>query len=126
MLGSEDAVTEDVFPKFKVQKGHGLEPLDRKVMQPSSLRQHALCTVHRVAAEAFLSPDKPVSQCLPYSLEDQSLFKGNVPQPLDWLRAWRACRTPSSFQAALKYFGTEDFAAGQRPGLRRHSRLLQQ
>ena len=95
----------------------------RKVMQACYLQQHARCTVHRVAAEFYLAPEKPLVQCLPYLAADQGLFKGNVPQPLDWLRAWRACRTPSSFQGALQYFETEDFAAGHRCGLRKGSRL---
>jgi len=85
----------------------------RKVMQARCLTQHAESTVHRVAQEVFLAPDKPISQCLPYSVADQSLFKGNVPQPQDWLRAWRACQTPSSFQSAMTFFGTDDYIAGE-------------
>ena len=50
-------------------------------MQACSIRQHAECTVHRVAKNLFLSPDRPVSELLPYDLKDQDLFRGNVPQP---------------------------------------------
>ena len=82
-------------------------------MQYSCLLQHMASTVHRTAVQSFLAPDKPVSACLPYNLEQQALWKGNVPQPDDWLRAWRACRTPSSFLAALAFFQTEDYAAGR-------------
>ena len=89
-------------------------------MQARCLTQHAESTVHRVAQEVFLAPDKPISQCLPYSVADQSLFKGNVPQPQDWLRAWRACQTPSSFQSAMTFFGTDDYIAGESRGLRKH------
>ena len=89
-------------------------------MQARCLTQHAESTVHRVAQEVFLAPDKPISQCLPYSVADQSLFKGNVPQPQDWLRAWRACQTPSSFQSAMTFFGTDDYIDGESRGLRKH------
>ena len=83
-------------------------------MQACCFKQHAMSTVHRAAQEAYLRPEAPLSECLPYTLEDQKLFGGNVPQPLEWLRAWRACRTPSAFRAALAHFQTEDFAQGRR------------
>lgn len=90
-------------------------------MQLCCVRQHSHCTVHRVAQEFFLAPDKPLEECLPYGLKEQDLFRGNVPQPEDWLRAWRACRTPSSFRAAMAFFGTVDYTQGrQRPGFQWH------
>ena len=95
-------------------------------MQVSSFKQHSRCTVHRVAEQAFLSPDKPVQECLPYSLAKQDLFKGNVPQPQDWLRAWRACRTAASFKAALAFFNTEDFIQGSRSKVQHNSSLAAQ
>ncbi|CAJ1448590.1 unnamed protein product [Effrenium voratum] len=82
-------------------------------MQSCCILQHAKCTVHRAATNLFLAPDKPVSECLPYDLKDQALFQGNVPQPQDWLRAWRASRTASSFASASAFFQTDDFAAGR-------------
>ena len=87
-------------------------------MQACCFKQHSRCAVHRVAEQVFLSPDKPVQECLPYSLEDQDLFKGNVPQPHEWLRAWRSCRTASSFRAAMEFFSTEDYVAGSRSKVR--------
>ena len=63
-----------------------------------------ICENARVARTAFLAPDRPISQCLPYSLQDQDLFRCNVPRPADWLRAYRACQTASSFDA-LTCFG---------------------
>ena len=72
---------------------------ERKVMQACCFRQHSRHTVHRVALTAFLAPDRPISQCLPYSLQDQDLFRCNVPRPADWLRAYQACQTASSFDA---------------------------
>lgn len=83
-------------------------------MQACSIRQHAECTVHRVAKNLFLSPDRPVSELLPYDLKDQDLFRGNVPQPADWLRAWSACKRVSSFRSAVQHFQTEDYAWGRR------------
>ncbi|CAE7364086.1 unnamed protein product [Symbiodinium microadriaticum] len=83
-------------------------------MQASCMRQHERYYVHKVATNVFLAPDRPVSECLPHCLKHQNLFNGNVPQPKDWLRAWRACRTAASFHSAAKYFETDDYAAGQR------------
>ena len=40
---------------------------------------------------------------------DSQLFRGGVPQVPDWLRAWRACRTPTSFRAAEKHGITNNF-----------------
>lgn len=87
-------------------------------MQACCLRQHAGWTVHRVAVDSFLAPDRPLSQCLPYGLQEQSLWSGNVPQPQDWLRAWRACKTPSSFRSALAFFSTEDYCRGHGPNMK--------
>lgn len=83
-------------------------------MQACCLQQHAATTVHKVATKSFLLPDLPISQCLPYSLKDQQLLNGNVPQPLDWLRAWRACKATASFEGAVSFYQTDDFARGCR------------
>ncbi len=45
---------------------------------------------------------------------DRDIFRGGVPQPADWLRAWRACRTPCSFYAAEAHGITENFINGSR------------
>lgn len=83
-------------------------------MQASCVRQREQFYVHKVAMNLFLAPDRPVSECLPHCIQHQTLFNGNVPQPKDWLRAWRACRTAASFVSAAKYFDTDDYAAGLR------------
>ena len=90
-------------------------------MQSCCLTQHARSTVHRVAQNLFLAPERPVSELLPYDLTDQDLFRGNVPQPRDWLRAWNACRTASSFLQAEKQYETEDYASGRRCSVKRRS-----
>jgi len=63
-------------------------------MQACSIRQHAECTVHRVAKNLFLSPDRPVSELLPYDLKDQDLFR-------------------TSFRSAAQHCRTEDYAWGR-------------
>ena len=87
--------------------------LPRKAMQACCIRQHENNFVHKVAMQVYLSPDRPVSQCLPHSIKNQALFNDNVPQPSDWLRAWRACQTASSFVSAAQFFSTDDFIAGR-------------
>ena len=83
-------------------------------MQACAIRQHQESTVHRVATSLYLSPDRPVSELLPYDLKDQDLFRGNVPQPADWLRAWSACKRVTSFRSAAQHFQTEDYAWGRK------------
>ena len=85
-----------------------------KCMQASCIRQHADGTVHRVAQNYFLQPDKAISELLPYDFKGQDVFRGNVPQPRDWLRAWNACSNPTAFNNAEKHYETEDFASGRR------------
>ncbi|CAE7834371.1 unnamed protein product [Symbiodinium sp. CCMP2592] len=89
------------------------EARSRSAMQACCIHAHSKTFVHQVATKVYLAPDTPISQCLPYSIKHQHLFSGNVPQPADWLRAWRACRTASSFKGAVKFYSTEDFAAGR-------------
>ena len=86
-------------------------------MQACCVHAHSKTFVHQVAMKVFLAPDTPISQCLPYSIQHQNLFSGNVPQPADRLRAWRACRTASSFRGAVKFYATDDFAAGRKTKL---------
>ena len=92
-------------------------------MQASCIRQHAASTVHRVAQNLYLSPDRPLSELLPYDLKDQVLFGGNVPQPEHWLRAWSACRNVTSFRSAVKQFQTEDYASGRQCSVRARGAL---
>lgn len=82
-------------------------------MQAACIRQHADGTVHRVAQNLFLSPDKPINELLPFDLGRQDLFRGNVPQAKDWLRAWSACLNPIAFNNAEKHYEAEDFGSGR-------------
>ena len=50
---------------------------------------------------------------LPDTADDQ-LFRGAVPQPSDWIRAWQACRSPVSYRSAYTQGVTENFIHGQR------------
>ena len=92
-------------------------------MQASYIRQHAASTVHRVAQNLYLCPDRPVSELLPYSLKDQALFGGNIPQPEHWLRAWSACKNVTSFRVAVKQLETEDYASGRAWSVKARSAL---
>lgn len=85
----------------------------KNCMQASCIVQHARVTVHRCAARCFLEPDRPVSDFINSGPGDAELLRGNVPQPEDWLRAWRFCRTPTSFHAAEAVQQTEAFIRGQ-------------
>ena len=78
-------------------------------LQAEHIRQHQEYDVHRVATLAWLRPDSPVTLSLQADLSDDRLLAGSVPQPCDWLRAWRAARTPQSWQAAAETLQTEHF-----------------
>jgi hypothetical protein len=80
-----------------------------KCMQASCIKQHSGTTVHKTSVRSYLAPDQPVVEFLQQQPGDEGLLAGNVPQPEDWLRAWRACRTPSSFNALADMLVTEHF-----------------
>ena len=84
-------------------------------LQAEHVKQHAHYDLHKVAVAAFLRPDEPVRFAMQATLDDDRLLHGAVPQPADWLRAWRAARTPQSWQAAAKAAQTEHFAHQVRP-----------
>ena len=92
-------------------------------MQSGCVKRHAENTVHHVATNLFLSPDRPVSELLPYDLKDQALFRGNVPQASDWIRAWAACKNATSFRKAQKFYETEDYTWGRETRVDRKSSL---
>lgn len=87
-------------------------------MNLRAIRQHAETDSHRLAARLYLAP------LVAKTLTDDgrqgvcgsgaSLFRGGVPQLLDWLRAWRACMTPVSFRAAAAIGVTTDLIHGTR------------
>jgi hypothetical protein len=80
-------------------------------MQASTLSNHANGDGHKMALEMFLSADIPVRELLadPLSLEDHDLLKGSVPQPSDWLRAWRHLKEGVSFRSSARLAGTESY-----------------
>jgi len=78
-------------------------------MQASCIKQHSGTTVHKTSVRSYLAPDQPVVEFLQQQPGDEGLLAGNVPQPEDWLRAWRACRTPSSFNALAEMLVTEHY-----------------
>jgi hypothetical protein len=80
-------------------------------MQASSIVQHQHNAVHRLATRLFMQPDLPRAELFSGYKDDVELMRGNVPQPEDWLRVWRACKTPISFSAAEKVMATEDYIA---------------
>ena len=43
------------------------------------------------------------------TLEDDRLLSGHMPQPQEWLRAWRIARDPRSWQAAERDDATPNF-----------------
>ena len=102
-------------------------------LEASHISQHADYDVHRAAVLAWLRPDDaPVHLSMQASLDDDQLLAGSVPQPPDWLRAWRAARTPQSWEAASQQFATEHFirqsrdrSVGSRP-LKNMARIMRE
>jgi len=101
-------------------------------LQAEHIRQHQDYDVHKLAVLAWLRPDEPVQLKLQASLSDDQLLSGSVPQPEDWLRAWRAARTPQSWKAAAETLKTEHFirktrdrSVGSRP-LESMSRIIRE
>jgi len=80
-------------------------------MQSSAIWLHSQSSCHRRAAQAFLSPDTPVSKLTQATAEDSQLLCGSVPQLGDWLRTWRVLKSPLSFATAEKLSYTESFIA---------------
>ena len=73
--------------------------------------EHADSTVHKLAVQAHHHPGASVQVLLQRTVEDEVLLAGGVPQPADWLRAWRLCMDPKSWAAAARSADTEDFIA---------------
>ena len=82
-----------------------------KCMQAHTLDQHSMNEAHKMAMDIYLCPETPVSELLAESrpVQDDELFKGSVPQPADWLRAWRHLKEAMSFRSCEKISGTENF-----------------
>ena len=69
-------------------------------LQAENIRFHEKSLGHKFAEASWFRPDEPVCITLQATLDDDRLLSGNVPQPQDWLRAWRMSRCPRSWQAA--------------------------
>jgi len=80
-------------------------------MGASHVREHALSDTHRLAVAAHLMPDQPVRMLLQSDMDDDRLLSGAVPQPADWLRAWRVCMNPVSWTQAAEQAQTEHYIA---------------
>ena len=77
----------------------------------SHVRRHAASDMHCLAVASHLAPDKPVCLLLQANTSDDQLLAGAVPQPADWLRAWRVCMNPMSWAQAADQGETEHYIA---------------
>ena len=83
-------------------------------LQASHLAQHAAFQAHKLAVDLYLSPDAPVHEVLKdaSAIAEHDLFKGSVPQPADWLRAWRSLVEGTSFRETCRRNNIERFIDG--------------
>jgi len=90
-------------------------------LQAEHLKQHACSDVHKLAEKMFLQPAAPIVLSLQAQEADDRLLSGAVPQPADWVRAWRAIREGVSWATAEKLCESEHWIAAvrNRPVLRR-------
>ena len=77
-------------------------------LQSCHIRQHPGWDLHRLAMKSMVNPGV-VDLRLQGTATDDALMRGNVPQGEDWLRAWRAARTPQSWAAAQETMKTEHY-----------------
>ena len=78
-------------------------------LQAQHIRQHLGGACHALSAAAFLKPDEAVQTLLQPLGGDEGLLDGAVPQPADWLRAWRGVKSPQSYLAAELHLDTEHY-----------------
>ena len=98
-------------------------------LQASPFAQHAGWQSHELALELCLARETPVREVIADSavLSEQELLKGSVPQPADWLRAWRYLKEGTSFRMASKVCSTETYIASTVAGpSRRAVKALQE
>lgn len=81
-------------------------------MQSCSFAQHAATSVHKLAVKSLREPDLPLVALLPECEDDTSLLRGCVPQPEDFLKAWRCVKSPVSFSKASMQSHTDFFITG--------------
>ena len=77
----------------------------------SHVRQHTYQTCHKIAVAAYFRPDEPIERLAVPGHDDGALLAVAVPQPEDWLRAWRAALTPQSFCSRQAMDATETYAS---------------
>ena len=82
-----------------------------KDLQGEHVRAHASSEEHRLSVVAYFKPNETIALVLPASSADAELLKGHVPQPADWVRAWRRVSTPSSWAAQSRESATDAFIA---------------
>jgi len=78
-------------------------------LQAENIRYHANSIGHKFAEASWFGPDEPVCITLQATQKDDQLMSGAVPQPTDWLRAFRISRDPRSWQAAEHDDETSNF-----------------
>ena len=78
-------------------------------LQSEHIRKHAFSQAHKLATERFFAPETPLVVLLQKTVEDEKLLEGAVPQLEDWLRVWRVCKKPQSWQAAEDTLSTERY-----------------
>jgi hypothetical protein len=101
------------WDRFSIYNPHNCSRIPSR---PRSTGQTRRRYGQRLATKAYFAPVH-LAITVPTSTaasSDADLFRGGVPQPADWLRAWRACRTPQSFHAAEACGITENFIQGSR------------
>ena len=81
-------------------------------MQSCSFAQHAATSVHKLAVKSLREPDLPLVALLPECEDDTSLLRGCVPQPEDFLKAWRCVKSPVSFSKASMQSHMDFFITG--------------
>ena len=77
-------------------------------MQTSAFLQHTETAVHRQALRLWRCADTPVAEML-IDKRDLDLMKGRVPEPGDWLLAWRAVMNPQSFRSTEAFAQTNHY-----------------
>ena len=78
-------------------------------LQAEHFKQHMHYDVLKISERAWFRPDEPISLSLQAGPSYDRLLAGAVPQPADWLRSWRAARTPVSWRVAAANGQTENF-----------------
>jgi hypothetical protein len=114
-VGDSTAPPSRRGPSTRRRGGFGGFCVRTRSLQASTIRFHEESLGHKFAAASWFKPDEPVCITLQATAEDDRLLSGNVPQPQDWVRAWRISRDPRSWQAAEHDDETFNFLCQIRP-----------